>query len=489
MAFARLRALLVGALFGMALSSCGGGGASPPRPASPAQPGGLDPAATAPTIGVPLAGASGTYDLPLSQGYSGTISLHSTSAPAGTDLKLRVVQPAVDAASADMQAQSKHGRTCPGFPKITLINPFPFPVSLDIDGFKLKLPCDLSGTLFGVSFFQERPIPATVISTKLGDFTASGRTIVFKPTVTELTLPPFTESAISILAEQSTAEIGLPAAPGSTTVLTSNAPTLPSSLSFTYTTSSGGSEYSAACFPAFVNGQLVAALKNVPIVGIPAFYCALNPANAPTITFGNTVKFSVGAPKPDRAFLELDGPTNAFPCTDTATPECDTPAFTVPTIQNVIVGNVQDLRACVFVNPNADCNNVKDAVSPPPAATSVLPNHAVDVLVADDPTYAAPAFGGFELTIPSGSACRINNGPDENGDVPGPPFYTDPGGPQASPPATGGTATDAKFVAVGPYAEFDLVSGSSGTCSVTVTETDGPLKRSVTLSLPIAATE
>ena len=98
-----------------------------------------------------------------------------------------------------------------------------------------------------------------------------------------------------------------------------------------------------------------------------------------------------------------------------------------------------------------------------------------------------PAICGGFIVDTSGGSCSINNGPDSNGDVPpSPPTYKDPGGLQEQPPVTGGISTRAYFPAAGPDVEFDLISGASGTtCSVSVTEADGPLGRTVSLKIPV----
>ncbi len=470
--------------------------------AVPAQQPQVDPAAGPEsgeaTVSAALSARPSSFAIPLAGGYSANLTVHATNVPAGTKLLLGVRQPQGSVASGgSLHAQWNHPRTCPATFAIPLYNPFPFPITLRVDGFSAHVPCSVDGTLFGVSFFQLKPVPATVSSLKIGDVTASGHSITFTSDVASITLPPRTKTEISIIPEDSTSEVGLPIVPGSNTVLTSNAPTLPSSLVVNYAnTGGGGTMFSSACFPAYVGHVLAPALSGAVILGIPSFYCQLGTVDSASVLFGApTVTFTVGAPAPDRVFIGLDGPSSEQLCAASGTTTCVTPSFTVPVIQNVIVGNVADLQLCVAAASGTNCNsNANPAASPAPSATSVPAHHAVELLVADDATYTAvpgtciaPAIcGGFSVDTSAGS-CLVNNGPDENGDVPPPPpIYKDPGGPQESPPVSSGTSTHALFHAVGPYVEFDLISGSSGTnCTVTVTETDGPLLRSTTYTIPV----
>lgn len=513
MSSARLRALLCTAIAALALSACSGGSGTQPQPAMPgalsqnaasdagAAAGAGVPAAGERTVGAALEATSSTYAIPLARGYSAKLSLHATGVPAGTELLLGVRQPVafdgrLGRAAGSRNEASRHKPACPATVTIPLYNPFRFAITLHVDGFTIGLPCSVNGTLFGVSFYQVQPVPATVSALKVGDVTASGNSITFTSDVTSITLPPHTETALSIVPESSTSEVGLPIVPGANTLLTSNAPSLPSSLAVNYLNSGGGgSLFSSACLPAYDGGKLDPALAGVVILGTPSYYCQLGTVDSATVLFGSpSVTFTIGAPLPDRSFISLDGPGSEYLCAPSGTTTCTTPAFTVPTIQNVIAGNVADLQVCLPATAGTNCNGNANPGTPAPAATTVPPNSAVDILVADDATYVsvrgtctAPAIcGGFSLDTSAGS-CVINNGPDENGDVPGaPPPYKDPGGPQENPPVNSGTSTHAVFPAVGPYAEFDLISGASGTtCTVTVTETDGPLLRSTTYSIPV----
>ena len=449
------------------------------------------------TVSAPLSAVPNSIAIPLEGGYSASVQFHAANVPPGTKLLLGVRQPQASvAASASARTPAWHHRDCPSTFTIPIHNRFPFAITLHIDSFSLRVPCEVDGTLYGVSFYQLRPVPATVSSEKIGDVTAAGHKITFTSDVASITLPPHSKTAISIIPEDSKSEVGLPIVPGASTVLTSNASSLPSSLGLNYASSGGGgSLFSSACFPAYVAGVLAPALAGVVILGIPSFYCQLGTVDSPTVLFGTpTVTFTVGAPKPDRLFIGLDGPSSEHLCAATGAATCVAPAFTVPTIQNVIVGNVLDVQVCVAATNGTNCNsNANPAASPAPAAASVPHRHDVHLLVADDATYtavpgtcSAPAIcGGFSLDTSAGS-CTINNGPDLNGDVPTAPAYKDPGGPQESPPVSSGTSTHAFFPAVGPYVEFDLISGNKGTtCAVTVTETDGPLLRATTYSIPV----
>ncbi len=454
------------------------------------------PASTEATVSAPLSAAATSFTIPLSGGYRAQLRLHAANASPGANLLLGVRQP-VNSMASDAGLRTIMGRqpSCPTTFTIPLYNPLSFAVTLRVDGISLSLPCTVSGTLFGVSFYQLRPVPATVSSLKVGDVTASGNSITFTSNVASITLPPNSETALSIAPETSTSQVSIPIVPGANTVLTSNAPSLPSSLALNYSTTGGGSLFSSACFPAYVGGVLAPALLGAAILGTPSYFCRLGTVDSSSVLFGSpTVTFTIGSPLPDRSFIGLDGPSSETLCAETGTTTCVTPAFTVPTVQNVIVGNVEELEVCVPATERTNCNSNANPASPAPSASWVRHNHEVQLLVADDSTYtAAPGTcsasgtcGGFSLDTSAGS-CLINNGADENGDVPlPPPSYTDPGGPQQSPPVNGGTSTHAVFPAVGPYAEFDLISGGSGTsCSVTVSETGGSLLRSTTYTVPV----
>jgi hypothetical protein len=230
---ARSSSSLAVVLCALALSACGGSG-SPQAPISqPAAQAARAPASTSTetTIKAALSSRSSTYVLPLSGGYSATLSVHSNNVPAGTNLSVGVRQPAVGFQSAGGKRKS----SCPSTLTIPLYNPFWFAIVLDIDGFSIGLPCSVDGTLFGVSFYQLQPVPATVTSLKVGDITAVGNKITFSSDVASITLPAHTETALTIAPEASTSEVAIPLAPGAgSTVLTSNAPSLPSTLSFAY---------------------------------------------------------------------------------------------------------------------------------------------------------------------------------------------------------------------------------------------------------------
>jgi len=488
----RSRYLLTAVFFSLGLAGCGGGSGSPPVAPVAA------PQAAERTIDATLSSTPRTYMLPLSGGYDASLSMHADGVAAGTRISLGVRQPEAYAAN-ERSPMWHHPSACPLTFTIPLFNPLPFAIKLQIDGFSAHLPCVLSNTLFGVSFYQLHPVPSTVTSEKLGDITASGQSILFTSDDIKITLPAHTETAISIIPEDSTSEVGIPIIPGSSAVLTANAPALPQSLAINYQSSGGGgSLYSSACFPAIVSGKLAQALQGVPILGTATLYCQLGTVNSATVLFGApTVTFTVGSPKPDRSFTELDGPVNEYLCSVSGPTTCVTPEFTVPVVQNVIVGNVQDLQACVPLNSEDDCNtNGNPSATPAPSVDSVNAHQGITLLVADDPTFVAPAgtgscsapavCGGFTVDTSAGQ-CTINENADEHENVPTSPHYNNPGGPQQDPPVTsGGIATRVFYPKQGPYVEFDLISAGSGsTCSVTVSEADGPLLRTITLNLPV----
>ena len=450
----------------LVLASCSGGS----QQTNPT----VQPQAIPHTQTLPL---SRTYTLQPAGGFSGTIALHISSALPDSTVAFHSERSAMQ---NRVHAQGSPP-ACPTIPTIQIRNPFSFPITIDIDGFTVQLPCNVNGQLFGVTFFQVKPQPQTVSPTKLGDVTAQGSTITFSPNVKQLVIPAMTTSALSILAEASTADVAFPVAPGSTTVLTANAPELPSSLSFTYSTAKGGSLYSAGCFNAHDNtGALVPALQGIPLVGTPSFYCQINSQNS-AITFGQIVQFAIGAPKPDAAVIQLDGPTQAYLCPG-APVKCNTASFTVPTFQTFIAANVQALRLCVPLQEDTDCNNVNNNPSPPPSTQNAKAGRDFQLLVADDPTYkpgtpAAPVpwSGLFRMKLTG--PCHLSTAPDnDNGDVP--PGYSDD-----------------KQNGVGPYAEFDVTPTGTGTCSITAAEglkyiTDdsnsaNPVPRSATIQITI----
>lgn len=459
----RSRALALAALLPLAASCSGGSSAVAPQTRAQQQ------SATA--------GAARTYDVSSADGSSATLVLRSNTALPASAIALH----AGESSDSTRLAPMKNRPACPPVPAIRLRNPFPFPISIDIDSFKVKLRCTPQSPLFGATFYQVVPQPKVVSPVKLGDATISGRELFFKSTVDEITLQPGITYQITVLPESSVSDVAFPVAPGSTTNLTANAPNLPSGLQFTYSTSSGTSTYSVACFNAFTSsGTLDPALHGVPLVGIPSFFCHITPANNGSITFGQTVSFDIVKAKPDRAVFEPDGLAQGFECT--LNNSCNVPQFSVPaTYQNFIAGNVQDLRLCVPAKEDVDCNGVG---SNPQGGkrTSVSKHGDFQLLVADDPTYkpgtpAAPVPWDGIFRMSFSGPCKLNTGPDTpDGDQP--PGYTDRQG-------TG----------IGPNAELDVTPTGSGTCSITATE-DGrfitdysdpqhPKPRSTTVSVSI----
>ena len=372
--------------------------------------------------------------------------------------------------------------SCSSTTAIKLFNPFPFPLTIHIDSFTVRLWCAPQSPLFGATFYQIRPQPDPLSPIKLGDASANGSTLTFNAVVKTLTLPPRTYSQITVLPETSTSEVAFPVVPGTTTNLTSSSTNLPSQLSFVYKNSSGAQMYTAACFNAFNDGVLAPALQGVPLVGIPSFYCHIATPNGAVVTFGQLVKFTIGTPKPDRSIFEPDGTAQGFACTLAS--DCNVPQFSVPsTYQNFIAGNVQDLRLCAPATANVDCNGVTGDTQGA-AQTSVPAGREFQVLVADDSTYKpgtpsapVPWDGLFRMQLSGPCALETTDDPDEGHE---PPLYT-----------------DAQQTGVGPNAEFDVVTTGPGTCSITASE-DGryitdytdpanPQPRSATLAVTVTA--
>ncbi len=485
------------AVLALGLAACGGSEA-PVAPTQAQAPGAAASASQGRTVTASLSTSSTSYAIPLSGGYRASLTLHASGVPAGTKILLGVQQPQLATVSRLHNFSRTH--SCPATLTIPLINPFRFPIVLNVDGFSLSLPCSVDGTLFGVSFYQLEPAPPIASSLKVGDITAIGNSITFTSDVATITLPPRTETALSIIPEGSTAEVGIPfSSGGGTAMLTSNTAALPG-LTVAYNSGGGGgSLFSSGCAPAYTGTPpvLAAPLVGVPILGIPQFYCLLGTVDSATVGFGTTnVTFTIASPLPDLSFIGLDGPAGEYLCSPAPSGPitCSTSQFAVPTIQNVIVGNVQDLQICLPASAEQNCNTTGNSATPAPSTTGATVGNEVDVLVADDPTYVSvppgtctsPAIcGGFYLAT-SGSTCVIDNGPDENGDAP--PGYTDPGGPQESPKVSSGTSSSAFFPAVGPFTEFDIIPIAAGPCTITVTEHDGPAQpapRSATLTLNV----
>jgi hypothetical protein len=437
----RMRPHITLAFLILAVASCSGGGhqASPPVESQAAQP----------TTQTP-----NTYQLSSAEGINVNLAIRSSTAL--PDSAVTFHDDSSGATSVD--AWKMHGKSaCPSIPPIRVANPFPFPITIEIVGFTAKLPCVAQGSLFGVTFYQIVPQPATVSPTKLGDATVADSKIMFTPTVKDLTLPAKTISQIVILPETSTSEVAFPVAPGATTNLTPIASNLPSGsgLTFTYSTTSGESIYSAACFNAFNDNVLAPALHGVALVGTPSFYCEVTPANGGATTFGQTVTFNIALSKSDGAVFEADGQPQGFACTTSNS--CNVPQFTAPTTyQTFISANVQDLRLCVPAKVNTDCNNVNN--DPQGGSRTTVPRKRdFQVFVADDPTYKpgtasapVPWDGLFRIALTG--PCHLSTSPDNNsGDVP--PGYTDDG-----------------QKGVGPNAEFDVTPTGTGSCVITTSE-------------------
>jgi hypothetical protein len=394
--------------------------------------------------------------------------------------------------SIRFQRSEKRARTteqaCLSIPPIEIFNPRFVPITIGIPSFTVHLPCANTGMLFGATWTQIKPLPSVIAPLKIGDATAIRRAITFAPGVQSVTLAPRTRYELIILPEQSTSDVAFPVVPSATTNLTANATDVTSGttfngLTFSYPNASGASSYSAACFPAFVNGQLASFLQNVALVGTPSFYCDLTtPFNAP-VTFGQTVKFNVLSPPADRALFEPDGVPQGFACSAPSnnSSSCNVPQFSIPTTyQNFIVGNVQDLRSCVPVTSGVDCNGF-GTDRQGGARTNVPCCREFQLLVADDPTYKPPASslqpwdGLFRMTYTPG-VCVASTGPDNDHD--GPPGYS-----------------DSAQKGIGPAAEFDVALLASGTCTITVTEDSkyiiddsnpsAPTPRSATITLTV----
>ena len=441
----RVWRLAAAVLFSVSLAACGGGG---PGTSVPTQQRSLSPLSVAPA------------DIDLGGGYSGHFALGHEFAH-----------------DIEFDRGATGSAPCPSVPVINIVNHSANAFVVDLQSFSIAFPCSVDKKLFGVSFFPLNPQPAIVRSLKLGDATGTGNTVTFAPTTTTFTVPPKSISGLAILTETSTAEVGLPVAPGSTSVLTSSNSHVPTDLSFFYPSGSGAPVYGSSCFNAFNGNVLNPALHGVVLAGTPSFFCSIDPGNG-SITFGNLVKFEIGSPKPDASVLGLDGNPLNFACTSVAPAVCNTPTFTVSSTQfrNVVVGNAADLRLCVPVTENQDCNAL---TNPAASRTTVSAGSDFQLLVADDPTYR-PNYGvwsGYFVKSISGP-CRFSTSPDNNnGDAP--PGYD-----------------DNNQVGKGPFSEFDVTPTGTGTCTITMSEGPGyitdysdplhPKPRSASLAITIS---
>jgi hypothetical protein len=476
-----IRRLLTISAAAAVLAGCGGrtGPAVPPAPVP------LDVqhalsvanAVTGTTALVALSPNSQAHTIPLSGTFRGSISLHGHGTPVGASIDV----------GSQAISPSATGTACPPFPLITFKNPRPFPVVVDIDSLSFDLPCTPAQSLFGVSAYQTIPMPSVVTSKKLGDVTVTGNEFLFAPSAATITLAANSTSVLATIPERSTAEVALPVAPGSSTVLTSNAPTVPG-LSLSYATASGASLYGASCFNAFdAQGNLAADLAGQQILGKPKLYCIIDPQGAPSITLGANPTFNVDFSKIDVGLLQIDGPIRTNPCATTSASgeTCATSTFTIGSasdqFQKAIISNAQDIAACVPADGFSDCNA--------PGSTqksSFLPlnRSSLELEVSNDPTYVLPAFGGYALTVSPASAttCSLDVGPDNpiaNPDYPA--GYYDP---QAQ---AGATSTAAIYPgdAKSGSAELDINTlGTAGTCSIDIAETSG-LGRHYTFSIPV----
>jgi hypothetical protein len=493
----RLRWLAMSALLALAAASCSGGNQQPgPQ---------LAPLPQTPTLSN---ANSRNYQLSTADGISIDLRISaSTSLPTSAVALDRSVMLSVPGSGLRQTST-----TCPSIPPIRLSNPFSFAITVQIVAFTITVPCSIPGSLFGATFYQVIPQPATIDPIKLGNATVSGSTIAFSPTVQSITFPAKTTSQITILPETSTSDVAFPVAPGSTTNLTPISSNLPSGsgLSFTYSTSTGATMYTAACFNAFPSGLLATVLQPVPLVGTPSFYCQIVPTSGTSITFGTIVTFDVTLSQSDGAIFEPDGTPQGYACTNANT--CKVPQFTIgspspassaspaPVYQTFISGNVQNLRLCVPATPDVDCNDFDNDPQGGSLTTVTLRKFPSDfqLLVADDPTYfnannpgaippspvpgapspmpSPPWSGLFNMSL-SGQ-CHLDMRPDnDNGDVP--PGYTDVG-------QTG----------VGPAAEFDVTATGAGTCTITAAEDPkyitiinppaSPAPRSASITITIA---
>jgi hypothetical protein len=435
----RMRSPITFALLAFVVASCSGGDhqTSPPLESQPAQVSTQTPQ---------------TYQLSSAEGVRANFTIRASTA-----LPDSAVTFENDSTDAPAGARRLNGQSnCPSIRPIRIKNPFQFPITIEIIGFTAVLPCTPQESLFGVTFYQLVPQPTLISPTKLGDASAAGSKITFTPAVKDLTLPAQTVSQIVILPETSTASVAFPVAPGATTNLTPVASNLPpgSGLNFTYSTATGESTYSAACFNAFNGNVLAQALQGVPLVGTPSFYCDITPANGSTTTFGQIVTFNITLSKTDGAIFEPDGQPQGFACSNSNS--CNVPQFTVPTMyQRFISGNVQDLRLCAPAKVAIDCNGVSGDPQGG-SRTTVSPDHDFRVLVADDPTYKpgtasapVPWDGLFRLALTG--PCHICRSQNTNANRP--PGYT-----------------YNNQEAVGPNADFEVVPTGTGSCVITASE-------------------
>ncbi len=226
-----------------------------------------------------LAGCGGSAQqastgLPINQANGTLHSYHVTSPGISADLAISANETLPD--WSIRFGEGHDSRKCPSFRPIKIFNPFHFPITIRIVSVTLKLPCTVWG-LFGATSTQIQPPPSVISPLKLGDAKGRGRSITFTATVASITLAARTAYQIVVVPERSTSDVAFPVVPSATTNLTANATDITSRATFNgltifYPNASGAKSYSAACFPAFTNGQLSPPLQTVPLVGTPQFY-------------------------------------------------------------------------------------------------------------------------------------------------------------------------------------------------------------------------
>jgi hypothetical protein len=165
------------------------------------------------------------YHVEGSGGVTGDLAIRASSALPESSIGFQRVE-------SEATRSLRPSRACPTVPPIKIFNPFSYPITIEIQSFRIIVHCALPGTLFGATFVQVKPQPAVISPLKIGDATASGMKIVFTPVDKSVTLAPHTTYRIFVLSETSTSEVAFPVVPGSTTNLTANNPAITSGTTF-----------------------------------------------------------------------------------------------------------------------------------------------------------------------------------------------------------------------------------------------------------------
>lgn len=471
------RAVAAAGLVSLLLTACsGGGGAQPPLldRSKPAPASGEAPSVTVVTYS--LARSGGTFALPSSEAYDGSLSVGPNAAPPGT--RLRLALPTAAAAQADKT----------GFATTTPADPFPiaigiqvpFSFTIPVPGFTLhfRKPLNIAGT-FDVEWFDptlpENP-PAN--PRLLGIAVASGNTLTFTPPPNEtLSLVANVNYTLSILRDVSSSYSG-----GANSVLLPVQSGVQQELA-TVGPLGAGANYQASLNQGFLLWQTI----NGAPAGVPPLLFNDNPIESLVVSATQSLTLTSAT-----LTAEFTPPTPSLASVQTTVTNAPGPGTFVPDTNPTVVGpfpatvlqggkivftatqpggfalggnkawnfSVVTVTACVPINATVVC----DDGTPNNVRTYVGVNQQFDVLVADESGLLTNAYG---LNVSGACSTAGINQNDNNGDIPA--GYND------SP--------------MGPKSEFEVASGATpGTCLITATYNGGQVAQtSINVTAPTYA--